>query len=299
MRIRKHHSRGNAGEDSSSGANPDLGSQEQSDLVLSSRGVKEKSEEEFLNNAEVVREGGLDEGSGAGLVPVGIEKVDSTSRSQFTWLDRLRHSKGFIELEPYSNLEEFVSFLTKKDEGVGSSKKEAHSKVNEEGSQDVSRLVGGIDLNAPEELERYSSGCSDLSSKQARVGTLSPALISGDESSISAPLAQVNETFCSVKEVENLEVLLAKNENQKVEMQHSRRKPSNYWERASNTAGTSSEKPLPSESKRSGIVKDVPCTSISPQPESDEAIFEQYHVNPEYYKASTRDMCPGGDALSG
>lgn len=139
MRIRKHHSRGNAGEDSSSGANPDLGSQEQSDLVLSSRGVKEKSEEEFLNNAEVVREGGLDEGSGAGLVPVGIEKVDSTSRSQFTWLDRLRHSKGFIELEPYSNLEEFVSFLTKKDEGVGSSKKEAHSKVNEEGSQDVSR----------------------------------------------------------------------------------------------------------------------------------------------------------------
>nr|XP_024393006.1 uncharacterized protein LOC112290679 isoform X2 [Physcomitrium patens] len=49
---------------------------------------------------------------------------------------------------------------------------------------------------------------------------------------------------------------------------------------------TSSEKPLPSESKRSGIVKDVPCTSISPQPESDEAIFEQYHVNPEYYKAS-------------
>lgn len=237
MRIRKHHSRGNAGEESSSGANPDLGSQEQADLVMSSRGVKEKPEEEFLNNAEVMREGRPDEGSVAGLASVGIERVDSSSRSQFTWLDKLRHSKGFTELEPYSNLEEFVSFLTKKDEGVSSSRKEAHRKVIEESCHDMTRLVGGIDLNAPETLARYSSACSDLSSKQASVGMLSPALISGDESSISVPLAQGIETVGFIKEAEDLGVPLAKDEKQKGEMQHSRRKPSNYWKQASNTAG--------------------------------------------------------------
>lgn len=81
------------------------------------------------------------------------------------WLDRLWYFKGFIELELYFNLEEFVSFLMKKDEGVGLLKKEVYSKVNEEGFQDVSCLVGGIDLNVFEEFERYSFGCLDLSFK--------------------------------------------------------------------------------------------------------------------------------------
>lgn len=193
MRIRKQQPRGSAGGESS-GANLGPGSQEQ-ELVQSSRGVKEKPRDEvqmFNSASEVVVAKGSHEESGAGRqVRLGLERVDSASRSAFTWLDKLRYSKGFTEIEPYSNLEDFITSLSK--EGASSSKGRTaiHEEVVEE--SDLSRLVGVPDLNA-QQLGRYNSVCSELSSKQASgmgpEGTVSPALVSCDDSSMSASLAQ-------------------------------------------------------------------------------------------------------------
>jgi hypothetical protein len=194
MRIRKHQPRGNAGGESSSGAQrTDPGSREQSELALSSRGVKEKPDETVQTDRSPAGVEGPDEGSGPGgrpEVPRGIERVDSTSRSAFTWLDKLRHSKGFTELEPYSNLEDFVSSLTKKDDGRGST----HSEEIVEGG-DMSRLVGGVDLLQAHQLMRHSSVCSESSSKHLNVGSSRPALEPYAGSSVPAPLADGNERF--------------------------------------------------------------------------------------------------------
>ena len=162
------------GESSSGGQRPDPGSQEQSELALSSRGVKEKPDETVQADS-LAEAQGLDEGSGRGAhlpAPRVIERVDSISRSAFTWLDKLRHSKGFTDLEPYSNLEDFVSSLTKKDDGS------THSEEILEGI-DLSRLVGGVDSNA-HQLVRYSSVCSESSSKHLNVDSHRPALIAYD-----------------------------------------------------------------------------------------------------------------------
>lgn len=57
----------------------------------------------------------LNEGSGLGQVGGGICRVDFGFCFQFIWLDKLWYLKGFIELELYLNLEEYVNFLLKKD----------------------------------------------------------------------------------------------------------------------------------------------------------------------------------------
>lgn len=162
MRIRKQQPRGNTGGEAS---NPGPDSQEQ-ELVESATGVKEKPGDEVQMN----------EGSGG---VGGIERVDSISRSAFTWLDKLRYSKGITEIEPYSNLEDFITFLSK--DGGSSSKGRLEEHEVEESNS--SRLK-------VQQLARYNSALSsELSSKQASGGgpqdgnTPSPALVSCDESS--------------------------------------------------------------------------------------------------------------------
>lgn len=154
--------RGNTGGEAS---NPGPDSQEQ-ELVESATGVKEKPGDEVQMN----------EGSGG---VGGIERVDSISRSAFTWLDKLRYSKGITEIEPYSNLEDFITFLSK--DGGSSSKGRLEEHEVEESNS--SRLK-------VQQLARYNSALSsELSSKQASGGgpqdgnSLSPALVSCDESS--------------------------------------------------------------------------------------------------------------------
>lgn len=174
MRIRKQKPRGNTGGEAS---NPGPDSQEQ-ELVQSATGVKEKPGDE-------VQMGVLDEGSGG--VRGGNERVDSTSRSAFTWLDKLRYSKGITEIEPYSNLEDFITSLSK--DGGSSSKGRLEEQEVEESNSSRSKV---------QQLARYNSALSsELSSKQASGGgpqdggTPSPALVSCDES--SASLAQVQQ----------------------------------------------------------------------------------------------------------
>ena len=38
----------------------------------------------------------------------------STSPTLFTWVDKLSHLKGFIEVERYSSLEDFISHVARK-----------------------------------------------------------------------------------------------------------------------------------------------------------------------------------------
>ena len=254
------------GESSSGAQRTDPGSQEQSELALSSRGVKEKPNETVQTDSPAEVEEGADEGSGPGvraLVPRGIERVDSTPRSAFTWLDKLRHAKGFTELEPYSNLEDFVSSLTKRDDGRGI----AHSEEIVEGG-DLNRLVGGVDLKA-HHLVRHSSACSDSSSKHINFGYRRPALESCDRSSVPASLAHGNERLnvqlqsdASLPNVaerakdrvdaftdkssdasgmpsqgaEVLERLLTKDGKQRREDQLPHKKSSSYWGQARNTS---------------------------------------------------------------
>lgn len=185
MRIRKQQPRGNAGGESS-GANPGLGSQGQ-ELVQSSRGVKDKpgDEVQMVNSGEGVIDEELNEASGARQVRVGIERVDSACRSQYTWLDKLRHSKGFTELEPYSDLEEYVKSLSKRD-GASSSKGGVQNSEEVVEGSDPSRLVGGMDSQL-QQLPSHGSVYSELSPKQASFGglegTFSPVLFSFDDSS--------------------------------------------------------------------------------------------------------------------
>lgn len=183
MRIRKQQPRGSAGGESS-GATPGPGSQEH-ELAQSPRGVKDKPGDEVqMLNSEGAIETGLDEGSGR-QGQVAIERVGSTSRFTFTWLDKLRYCKGFTEKEPYSNLEDFITSLSK--DGGSSSKGRTGSQEDVVEESDQSRW------NA-QQLARYNSVNSELSSKQASgvgpEGTLSPALASCDDSSMSAALAQ-------------------------------------------------------------------------------------------------------------
>jgi len=164
MRIRKQQPRGNTGGEAS---NPGPDSQEQ-ELVQSATGVKEKPGDEVQMN----------EGSGG---VGGIERVDSTSRSAFTWLDKLRYCKGITEIEPYSNLEDFITFLSK--DGGSSSSKGRLVEEHEVEESNSSRLK-------VQQLARYNSALSsELSSKQVSGGgpqdgnTPSSALVSCDESS--------------------------------------------------------------------------------------------------------------------
>ncbi|KAG0559912.1 hypothetical protein KC19_10G138600 [Ceratodon purpureus] len=285
MRIRKHQSRVNVGGESSSGAQrTDPGSQEQSELALSSRGVKEKPNETVQTDSPAEVEEGADEGSGPGvraLVPRGIERVDSTPRSAFTWLDKLRHAKGFTELEPYSNLEDFVSSLTKRDDGRGI----AHSEEIVEGG-DLNRLVGGVDLKAHHLLQSDASLPNVAERAKDRVDAFTDK--SSDASGMPSQGAEV------------LERLLTKDGKQRREDQLPHKKSSSYWGQARNTswmldtlesseversygessgkkdfAGTSSKKPLNYE------ISDVSC-----QPATGEAVFEQRHVGPGEYSAS-------------
>uniref|UniRef100_A0A7I4B159 WRC domain-containing protein n=1 Tax=Physcomitrium patens TaxID=3218 RepID=A0A7I4B159_PHYPA len=183
MRIRKQQPRGNTGEDST-GPNPGPRGQEQ-ELVHSFRRVKEKP------------------GNEGQTVGGGICRVDSGSRSQFTWLDKLRHSKGFTESEPYSNLEEYVNSLSKKDVAI-LSKGLAESSEEVVQGNDLHRLVGGTSFDARNSA-RCGSASSGLSFKQTPAGELertsSLPLFSCDDSSNALAALQgdvvLPNSFCN------------------------------------------------------------------------------------------------------
>ena len=226
MRIRKQ-SRGHAssrmGEASSVLPEPaGLPSREQQQEVdLSSRGVKEKHHHQSEEEAEETTSSGVMKeergyerrGSGVliGEAEVGISRGGSGSRSSsFTWLDKLRHTKGFTAREPYGNLDEFVSSLARRDSSSGD---------HLEAQQHVDDVVGGgdsssmslreieVNLNAAAKLMRDNSVASQLSSKpaaaagniiQAGAGEApSPAMISCHDSSVSTLHGLVKESFDS------------------------------------------------------------------------------------------------------
>lgn len=216
MRIRKQ-SRGHAssrmGEASSVLPEPaGLPSREQQQEVdLSSRGVKEKHHRQSEEEAEETTSSGVMKeesgyerrGSGGVLIgeaEVGISRGGSGSRSSsFTWLDKLRHTKGFTSREPYGNLDEFVSSLARRDSSSGDhieAQQHVDDVVGGGDSSSLSLRVIEVDLNAAAKLMRDNSVASQMSSKpaaaaagniiQAPAGEApSPAMISCHDSSVS------------------------------------------------------------------------------------------------------------------
>lgn len=217
MRIRKQsrgHASSRTGEASSVLPEPAglPSGEQQQEVDLSSRGVKEKHHyrneeepEETTTSSGVMKEERAYEGSGSGGVQigeaeVGISRGVSGSRSSsFTWLDKLRHTKGFTAREPYGNLDEFVSSLARRDSSSGDHL-EAQEHVDDVvGGGDSSSLdfsVIEVNLNASAKLMRDNSVASQLSSKPAAAGNIiqplverapSPAMISCHDSSVSTP----------------------------------------------------------------------------------------------------------------
>lgn len=228
MRIRKQ-SRGHAssrmGEASSVPPEPaGLPSREQQQEVdLSSRGVKEKQHhqseeeeaEETTSSGVLKEERGYERrGSGGVLLreaEVGISRGGSGSRSSsFTWLDKLRHTKGFTAREPYGNLDEFVSSLARRDSSSGDhieAQQHVDDVVGGGDSSSLSPSVIEVNLNAAAKLMRDNSVASQLSSKPAAAaGNIiqavartapSPAMISCHDSSVSTPHGLVKEKIGS------------------------------------------------------------------------------------------------------
>lgn len=334
MRIRKQQPRGNTGEDST-GPNPGPRGQEQ-ELVHSFRRVKEKpgNEGQTVDNGEGCIGEDLNEGSGLGQVGGGICRVDSGSRSQFTWLDKLRHSKGFTESEPYSNLEEYVNSLSKKDVAI-LSKGLAESSEEVVQGNDLHRLVGGTSFDARNSA-RCGSASSGLSFKQTPAGELertsSLPLFSCDDSSNALAALQgdvvLPNSFCNkwnaaekpkddsdifpgkssvssglpsydaCKEAEYLDLSLGRKDKCKEAGQspHKRIRDSFEW-----LAESSDKKDCTGTNSEEPLVNDVKsgtmedlCAGISLRP----AVIKAGLFG-QGHVDSRKGMCPGGDVLFG
>lgn len=169
MRIRKH-ARGEA-----SAANPE---ENAVDLVVGRGGKENEGEGEG-------EEGGGTVGSGS-TVKENVEKGgEGTSEkigsrqegggggggsgsrsSSFTWLDKLRHAKGFSVAEPYVKLDEFVNVLARKDSlcsGEVQSQFEsiaaAESSLNPRVASDIETFVAG---EVAEKEEKKSAVVDEL-----------------------------------------------------------------------------------------------------------------------------------------
>jgi hypothetical protein len=157
--------------------------EQQQEVDLSSRGVKEKHHrqseeeeaEETTSSGVMKEERGCERrGSGGVLIgeaEVGISRGGSGSRSSsFTWLDKLRHTKGFTSREPYGNLDEFVSSLARRDSSSGDhieAQQHVDDVVGGGDSSSLSLRVIEVDLNAAAKLMRDNSVASQMSSKPA------------------------------------------------------------------------------------------------------------------------------------
>lgn len=76
---------------------------------------------------------------------MGFERVDFVFCFVFIWLDKLWYFKGFIEIELYLNLEDFIIFLFKEGVSLLKGRIVIYEEVVEE--SDLSCLVGVLDLN--------------------------------------------------------------------------------------------------------------------------------------------------------